>query len=561
MSSRNVKFASSSISDFNGLSELHRSSTGAVYVGTFRYDNTKYILKERRYSELGVRSDLMHEVNLLTQLNHPNIVTCEGWFRDEKNKSLFIVLEYCEGGDLQSFIKFQKSGDKPVKFIPEELVWIIFEQICDGVLHLHENGIIHRDLKPLNIMLCKRGGNKHRIKIVDLGVSRQVSHDTDFLKTFYGTPLYISPELVENKHYNEKTDIWSLGVILYELVTLTVPFNGGNILDLAKAVVAGKFAPISSPIIYSTFMSRVIQSILIYDFKKRPSISQLIKCIKQRSRTHTPTNTLREDIKNKIILQEQEQPNINLQDISSTIKKTSVLATSTDITKSNFTLSTTNKTTVNAKDSYLHPSAQSSDAFVEIDMHKTKAFLRSMTSQYRKLMKSRNLQHTVTVPIPVQEDEEYKKKMGKIVKLIKTFEDSLQSSLMLKSMAERYDLIKSTERPLTSPVSLPEPQPLLPGYKETPSKCVTQLKISVEKNRNQKNINFYDNYVTTFEMFPPSPQEGYNIITGGQGRVSSAERAQSAPAHRGTRRYAGQVELIREKKLASLLNVRNDQEY
>ena len=79
-----------------------------------------------------------------------------------------------------------------------------FYQLCQGLNHLHSNGVIHRDLKSLNIMVCKNG----QLKIGDLGVSRQVGQETMMLQTFYGTPLYASPELCENNPYNEKTDIW-----------------------------------------------------------------------------------------------------------------------------------------------------------------------------------------------------------------------------------------------------------------------------------------------------------------------------------------------------------------
>jgi len=118
------KFASCSLSDFSDKVELHRSAAGSVFLSTFKFDKGKYVLKQRKYSELGVRRSPMHEIDLLTQLNHPNIVTCEGWFRDEYSKSLVIVLEYCEGGDLYNFITTY-----PLQFIPEEVIWYIFTQV------------------------------------------------------------------------------------------------------------------------------------------------------------------------------------------------------------------------------------------------------------------------------------------------------------------------------------------------------------------------------------------------------------------------------------------------
>lgn len=127
------------------------------------------------------------------------------------------------------------------RYFREEQIWFIFHQICLGLRHLHEHGIVHRDLKGLNIMCAKDG---RRYKVGDLGVSRQVSENTMMLNTFYGTPLYLSPELVENKPYNEKTDIWSMGIILYELCTFRAPFQGKTLLSLAKLVLKGKYDPI-----------------------------------------------------------------------------------------------------------------------------------------------------------------------------------------------------------------------------------------------------------------------------------------------------------------------------
>ena len=91
----NKKFSSASFADFYEIKELYRSGAGAVFCARFKYDRKKYVLKERTLPELGKRKDMMNEVNLLTQLDHPNVVRCEGYFRDESRKSLFIVLEFC----------------------------------------------------------------------------------------------------------------------------------------------------------------------------------------------------------------------------------------------------------------------------------------------------------------------------------------------------------------------------------------------------------------------------------------------------------------------------------
>lgn len=203
------KFASCSFTnDFHSVQVLQRSSIGIVYKAVFRYDNQVYVLKERKLAELGRQKDMLNEVKLLQQLHHPNIVQCKGWFRDIDKGCIYIVLEYCECGDLHTYIQ---SHIKAHKYFSEEQIWFIFIQLLRGLQHIHENGIIHRDLKTLNVFIAK---DYQTYKIGDLGVSRQVSEFTELVNTFYGTPLYLSPELIENKAYNEKTDIWSLGKLV-----------------------------------------------------------------------------------------------------------------------------------------------------------------------------------------------------------------------------------------------------------------------------------------------------------------------------------------------------------
>jgi len=268
---RHERFAACSLKDFSDIKELYRSGAGAVYKARFNYDEKTYVLKERVLSELGKRKNITNEVQLLSQLNHPNVIRCEGWFWDHKKGALVIVLEYCENGDLFKLISKRKARSK---YFDEPYIWHIFHQICLAVTHLHESGIIHRDLKALNVMLTR--GNTVP-KLADLGVSRQVSEDTMMLKTFYGTPLYLSPELVDNSNYNEKTDIWSLGVLLYEFAALRCPFRSKTLLGLAKTIKRGIYEPL--PDHFSSAMGRCVQWLLNTDYMKRPNIKQILRWV------------------------------------------------------------------------------------------------------------------------------------------------------------------------------------------------------------------------------------------------------------------------------------------
>lgn len=275
------KFASSRASDFIVQEELFRSQSGGISRVLFKFDKKLYVLKEIIVSDAKGRRNAVNEVNLLQQLNHPNVVKFHGHFWDDSRRngvlsSLFIVLEYCECGDLGGLIATRRKLEKPLE---EAYIWRMFYQICLGVQHLHQNGIVHRDLKGLNILLTNNG---HTAKVADLGVSRQVAENESMLQTFQGTPLYLSPELVDGSHYTEKTDIWSLGIILYELCMLTPPFQASSLTGLAQAIKAGNYPPLSPQ--YSPSLSRVIACLLNQDYKKRPNIRQLIERVEHHTK-------------------------------------------------------------------------------------------------------------------------------------------------------------------------------------------------------------------------------------------------------------------------------------
>ena len=274
------KFASSKYGDFIIQEELYRSQAGAVYKAMFKYDQKQYVLKERKLPKSKNWKIVMNEVKLLQQLHHSNVIKCEGWFRDEHRQSIFIVLEFCGGGDMNTLILKQRATKE---YFKEEQMWNIFHQLCLGLRHLHENGIIHRDLKPLNIMISTSG---RTFKLGDLGVSRQLSEETLLVRSFYGTPLYLSPELVDNKPYNEKTDIWSLGVILYEICALQPPFQGNTLLDVAKLVSGGKYPPL--PRQFSAHVHRCVAWMLQLDYSKRPNIVQLLQFVESRLSRDVP---------------------------------------------------------------------------------------------------------------------------------------------------------------------------------------------------------------------------------------------------------------------------------
>ncbi|XP_035770510.1 serine/threonine-protein kinase Nek5-like isoform X2 [Neolamprologus brichardi] len=179
--------------------------------------NTQCVVKEISLRKMSAKEkeSSNKEVTLLSKMKHPNIVTFIRSFQERG--SLYIVMEYCDGGDLMKKINIQRG----VPFTEEQIVdW--FVQICLGLKHIHDRKILHRDIKAQNIFLTN-GGMK--AKLGDFGIARMLNNTMELARTCVGTPYYLSPEICENRPYNNKTDIWSLGCVLYELCTLKHPVN------------------------------------------------------------------------------------------------------------------------------------------------------------------------------------------------------------------------------------------------------------------------------------------------------------------------------------------------
>ena len=162
-------------------------------------------------------------MNLIKSKPHQNIVKCYDII-NEKDNYIYIVMEYCSSGTLQSIM------GKPIK---EEFVQYYFNQINHGLKYLRDNNIQHRDIKPTNILLTD---NFKVLKIADFGLSKENIFDT-YIDIFCGSPLYMAPELINKTKYSTQADLWSIGLILYEMIYGTHPFKKcDNLKDLIKTI-------------------------------------------------------------------------------------------------------------------------------------------------------------------------------------------------------------------------------------------------------------------------------------------------------------------------------------
>ncbi|CAI2364232.1 unnamed protein product [Moneuplotes crassus] len=256
-----------SLKDFTMHEELGAGAYSKVNRVTRTDDKQEYALKRVFLSKLTdkEKENALNEVRILASISSENVVSYKEAFWATSPSSLCIIMELANGGDLYDMIKKHK---KAKTFFSEEKIWDIFIQIVKGLKILHAHKVLHRDLKCANVFLNKDG----TVKLGDLNVSKVAKAGLVYTQT--GTPYYASPEVWKDKPYNSKSDIWSLGVVLYEMCTLNPPFTDTSMQGLCKKVMKGIYP--SLPSRYSKDLSTMIATLLNVSATKRPSCSQIL---------------------------------------------------------------------------------------------------------------------------------------------------------------------------------------------------------------------------------------------------------------------------------------------
>ncbi|KAJ7066596.1 kinase-like protein [Mycena amicta] len=283
--------SSNVLDDYDALDVIGNGSFGIIRKVRRKSDGKIFARKELNFERMTERDrkQIVSEVNILKDLDHTHIVRYHDRYVDRDAGILYILMEYCGGGDLSSVIKVAGKQNRPVA---EDAIWNYFFQILLALNHCHNTGghgrtssagsasevegkdrrtqILHRDLKPDNVFLDEN----NTVKLGDFGLSKALSA-ASFANTYVGTPYYMSPELMQEKAYDSKSDIWSLGCLIYELCALKPPFHEAQTHnELSCLIRSGRIPPL--PRGYSQQLTSVIKAMLNLNPAMRPSAAQLL---------------------------------------------------------------------------------------------------------------------------------------------------------------------------------------------------------------------------------------------------------------------------------------------
>lgn len=241
---------------------------GDVFLVRSKENGARFVVKKVDLSNKSPQQqrDAENEVRTMSKLQHPNIVGFIEAFVEAK--VLHIIMEYADGSDLEKVLIGALKKKQP---LTEEYIMRIFVQIALALRQLHKQHLLHRDLKSANCFLTSSGV----VKLGDFGFSKQLNYTMALASTVCGTPYYFSPELCQKLPYNNKSDVWSLGVILYEMINLRKPFEAKNLPELRKRVVTEEPAPFVVPV--SDDLKNLTMMLLRKSSSARPSVEAVLQ--------------------------------------------------------------------------------------------------------------------------------------------------------------------------------------------------------------------------------------------------------------------------------------------
>jgi NIMA (never in mitosis gene a)-related kinase len=272
---------------YESLGLLGRGSFGEVTKVLRKKDGRHYAVKKVQICGASLREQAaaINEVKVLALLDCEYVVKYyDSWV---ESSTLHLVMEYCNRGDLASFLSAIRRGEGPSRAastssssgrarLSEEQVWSLTLPIILGLYHIHASSVLHRDLKPENIFLTDHGcGGQLRVKLGDFSSSLELLRRTAMASTVIGTPLFMAPELCQGREYNDRSDVWSLGVVIYECIMLHLPFEAPNQAALVLKIISSRYRAIPHDAASCSLRS-LVRSLLTRDMSKRPNVHDIL---------------------------------------------------------------------------------------------------------------------------------------------------------------------------------------------------------------------------------------------------------------------------------------------
>ena len=202
---------------------IGKGSFSTIYKGYSTKTNKNYAIKEIVFDKKQKKTNIKREFSLLKKLNHPHIIKLHDVIIDTNYNNIYFIIDYYSKGDLSQFLKRRPLKEKYCKKY--------LKQLASGLEYLLSNNILHRDLKPQNILLT----DAYDIKLTDFGFARIIDKN-EMINTLCGSPMYMAPEIINKRDYNIKSDLWSVGIIMYEMVYGNVPYKVSNFIELIKKI-------------------------------------------------------------------------------------------------------------------------------------------------------------------------------------------------------------------------------------------------------------------------------------------------------------------------------------
>ena len=253
---------------FTKVKNIGKGNMGACALARNNEDGRYYVIKQVDLAKLNKkeRQQSLNEAKVLSSLRHANVINYVDSFLARKSDHLCIVMEYADGGDLSAKVKHSHGAN-----FPQDQVLDWFIQCALALHYIHGKKILHRDVKTQNIFLTQEGV----CKLGDFGIARTLSNTFDQANTFVGTPYYLSPELILERPYDYASDVWALGVVLYETMALKHPFNANDMKALMHRILKVQYEP--PPHMYTNELRSIVGRLLVKDPQQRMRLSEVFE--------------------------------------------------------------------------------------------------------------------------------------------------------------------------------------------------------------------------------------------------------------------------------------------